>query len=174
MTAMAGRFVNSVAAVPVPEARALTSPWRRPSALDAHVTLAAPFLDAAVIDEHVITAFHECLSDARSFDVVFRAVGWFDERVVYVAPDDPIPFERLAQTLARRFPADTSAKGPPSSSPTSRWPRAVRLRNYRWPPRRARRSYPSTPARARSCCTSTMTRPDRGAHARGSSWPRCP
>ena len=103
------RPVLSVVVVPLDEARVLTTPWRGPHSLDAHVTIAAPFLDPSVIDDHVVRSLHTCLADVPSFDVVFRRVAWFGERVVYVAPDDPTPFEALARTVARCFPAQTPA-----------------------------------------------------------------
>lgn len=108
---LTGRLVHSVVVVPFDEARVLTTPWRGPHSLDAHVTIAAPFLDPSVIDDHVVSSLHACLADTRSFDVVFRRVAWFDQRVVYVAPDDPTPFEALASAIAQRFPAQTPADG---------------------------------------------------------------
>ena len=104
-----GRPVLSVVVIPVAEARVLTEPWRGPRALEAHVTIAAPFLDPSVIDDHVVNSLHACLTGTRSFDVVFRRVAWFDQRVVYVAPDDPTPFEWLASTIAQCFNAQTPA-----------------------------------------------------------------
>ena len=105
---MTGRPVHSVVVIPLPEASVLTAPWRRPRALDAHITIAAPFLDPSGIDDHVVTALSACLAHTTSFDVVFQSVDWFDQRVVYVAPDDPAPFVHLARTLTKTFPASTS------------------------------------------------------------------
>ncbi len=108
---MTGRPVRSVVVIPLPEASVLTARWRRPHALDAHVTIAAPFLDPSEIVDHVVTALSACLAHAASFDVVFQRVGWFDQRVVYVAPDDPAPFVRLARTLTETFLASTPGGG---------------------------------------------------------------
>lgn len=108
---MTGRPVRSVVVIPLPEASVLTAPWRRPRALDAHVTIAAPFLDPSQIDDHVVTALSVCMAHMTSFDVVFQRVDWFDQRVVYVAPDDPAPFVRLASTLAETFPVSTPGGG---------------------------------------------------------------
>ncbi len=108
---IAGHFAESVVAVPIPEARALTSPWRGPHSLDAHVTVAAPFLDPLEIDDAVVGRLAACLADERAFDVVFDAVGWFDRRVVYLAPADPSPFRRLADVVTRTFYPDGAARG---------------------------------------------------------------
>ena len=100
--AMTYRPVHSVVAIPFPEARVLTTRWRRPRALDAHVTIAAPFLDPARIDDRVVEVLAECLVTSAVFDVTFGSVEWFAQRVVYVAPEDPTPFEHLAAVLAAR------------------------------------------------------------------------
>ncbi len=108
--AMTYRPVHSVVAIPFPEARVLTTRWRRPRALDAHVTIAAPFLDPARIDDRVVEVLAECLVTSAVFDVTFGSVEWFAQRVVYVAPEDPTPFEHLAAALASAFPAVLAAR----------------------------------------------------------------
>ena len=103
---MASRVVRSVVVIAIAEASGLVAPWRGPRTLDAHVTLAAPFVDPELITDRVIEQLAAVLDPEPSFDVTFRSVGWFGHRVVFLAPAEPEPFERLAQRLRRAFLTD--------------------------------------------------------------------
>jgi 2'-5' RNA ligase len=94
----------SVVLVPVPEADALVKPWTRPRGLGAHVTLAAPFLDPARIDDDTVVRLSQCLHGAARSRVVFDEVGSFSDTVIYLAPREPGCLVDLARRVGAAFP----------------------------------------------------------------------
>ncbi|OLT11498.1 hypothetical protein BJF78_04905 [Pseudonocardia sp. CNS-139] len=99
---------RSALLVIVPEAEPLVGPLR--AALDgnaalgvrAHVTVMAPFLPPAEIDDGVHAALREIAAGVPAFDVRFAGVGWFDESV-WLVPEPAAPFVTLTRAVAARF-----------------------------------------------------------------------
>jgi 2'-5' RNA ligase len=96
--------------VPVPEAEAAVGAHRLrldPSAAlgaPAHVTVLFPFVPADALDEAVLTAVADVVGQARAFDYTFARTDWFDDRVVWLAPEDPAPFRDLTACVTEAFP----------------------------------------------------------------------
>src|SRR3954453_16077366 len=101
---------HSALIVPVPEAEPIVAAHR--DRLDraaswgvpAHVTVLYPFLPPAEIDEHVLAVLGRLARAVPAFFLTLNGFGWFDERVVWLAPDPPDPFRALTTAVAARFP----------------------------------------------------------------------
>ncbi len=81
----------------VPEADDLVARGRPPDGLGAHVTLVAPMVDRD--PEVVRAAIAAALRDVTPVGVRFARVGRFESGVLFLAPDDPTPFDDLARRL---------------------------------------------------------------------------
>jgi len=94
--------------VPVPalepfvrEHRAI-NPAVPPEGVPAHLTLLYPFLDPDRCQEaHAEVA--EFFAEVEPFEFELAEVGWFDDRVVFLAPADPEPFIQLTELLISRW-----------------------------------------------------------------------
>lgn len=101
---------RSALLIEVPESESLVREPRTrldPSAargMPAHVTVLFPFAPAARLDDAVLRRVAEVSAGCRAFDYRFSSTGWFDDRVVYLAPDDPSSFVVLAERLWATFP----------------------------------------------------------------------
>ena len=97
--------------VVVPEAEAVVGPLR--ARLDmhaalgvpAHVTVLFPFVPAAELDDRLLGRLAGVLAVARPFDYSFLSTGWFGDDVVWLGPDDPVPFQQLTARVVNAFPA---------------------------------------------------------------------
>ena len=96
--------------VAVPEAAALVDSWRertcadRPSiGIPAHVTLLFPFVPAAELDEAVIAALAEVVTEGTPFEFSLARTARFPD-TLYLAPEPPEPFVRLTRAIHARFP----------------------------------------------------------------------
>ena len=95
--------------VAVPEAEAVVAAHRLrmdPSAaagVPAHVTVLFPFVPAADLDEGR-SAGSRCRRRRPAFRYRFARMAWFDDRVLYLAPDDDAPFRELTDRVHAEFP----------------------------------------------------------------------
>jgi 2'-5' RNA ligase len=95
--------------VPVPEVESRVGALRAaldPSAalgVPAHVTIMFPFLPPERLDDGALAALREVFGAAPAFDVEFSRVAWFDEDVVWWAPEPATPFVALTHAVAARF-----------------------------------------------------------------------
>ncbi|GAB2861068.1 2'-5' RNA ligase family protein [Actinoallomurus bryophytorum] len=89
--------------VAIPEAEPAVGPLRA-SPDPSHVTVLYPFLPPERIDERILSVIGDVVAAVPRFDVVFRRVGWFGDRVVWLAPEPDGPFRRLTAAMCRRFP----------------------------------------------------------------------
>ncbi|MET9735439.1 2'-5' RNA ligase family protein [Streptomyces sp. NPDC006458] len=95
--------------VRVPEAEPIVRAWRDrldPSAragVPAHVTVLFPFLDESRIDNRACTAIGEVIGCHRSFETRFEHCGRFPG-ILYLVPEPDIPFRRLTEAIADRWP----------------------------------------------------------------------
>lgn len=95
--------------VPVPAAEPLVGALR--AELDAHaavgvpahVTVMAPFLPAAVLDPAAVAELAATVAAVPAFDVAFTEVRWFDDRLVWLAPEPAAPFTALTSAVGTRF-----------------------------------------------------------------------
>jgi 2'-5' RNA ligase len=97
--------------VEVPEAEPAVSPWR--SRLDpmaalgvaAHITVLFPFAPPSSIDEATREALRALFGAITVFDFRLVATRWFDQNVLWLAPDPSAPFRSLTRTVTEMFPA---------------------------------------------------------------------
>jgi len=101
---------HSAVIVAVPEAEETVGAWRAqldPSAgwgVPAHVTVLFPFLPPASIDAEVLACLAQAVRTVPSFDAGFARVEWFDDRVVWLAPEPALPFRELTAAACGSFP----------------------------------------------------------------------
>lgn len=76
----------------------------RDQSLSAHITLLAPFLPIAEIDDGVISELERCFADVLPFSFTLTEVCEFPGGVTYLAPDPASTFRRITQELHRAFP----------------------------------------------------------------------
>ena len=69
-----------------------------PEGVPAHLTLLYPFLSPfRCLEAHAeVEGF---FAQVEPFDFELSQVGWFEERVVFLAPSDPTPFVELTERL---------------------------------------------------------------------------
>jgi hypothetical protein len=96
--------------VPVPDAEGLVGPYR--ARLDhaaelgvpAHVTVLAPFVLPALIDDGMIDALADAVGSVAAFEVTFARTAWFGRTVLWLAPEPASPFVALTAAVGHRFP----------------------------------------------------------------------
>lgn len=100
---------RSAVIVPVPAAEPLVGALR--AELDthaavgvpAHVTVMAPFLPVAALDPGTVAELAATIATVPAFDVGFTEVRWFDDRLVWLAPESAAPFAALTDAVGARF-----------------------------------------------------------------------
>jgi len=101
---------DSAVVVLVPEAERLVGRFRADLdvaaalGVPAHVTVLAPFVPPARIDDTVIDELAAAVGSIGSFEVTFARVGWFDQGVVWLAPEPADQFRALTRAVCERFP----------------------------------------------------------------------
>jgi hypothetical protein len=109
--------VESAFIVPVPEAESLVG--RHRAALDpaaawgvpAHVTVLYPFLPPEEITEDVRRTVLDVLAAIPAFDIEFSRICWFDDTVVWLAPEPAERFRDLTRAIWQRFPQAPPYRG---------------------------------------------------------------
>ena len=97
--------------VEIPEAEPAVGALRQsldPSAAlgaPAHVTALFPFIPADDVHDGVLDRIAGAVADVPAFPYRFSRTAWFDDRVVWLAPDDDTPFRALTDRIWRAFPA---------------------------------------------------------------------
>ncbi|AVV46526.1 2'-5' RNA ligase family protein [Streptomyces sp. ID05-04B] len=95
--------------VRIPEAEPAVRAWRDrldPSAsagVPAHVTVLFPFLDESRLDDDACAVVGEVIGRHRPFETRFEHCGRFPG-ILYLAPEPDIPFRRLTEAIADRWP----------------------------------------------------------------------
>jgi 2'-5' RNA ligase len=97
--------------VPVPAATPVVAPWRERldrtavHGVPAHITVLYPFVPPSQVGPDVTRQLAELFAAAPPFDFALRQVGWFDDEVVYLAPEPAEPFVGLTHRVMDAFPA---------------------------------------------------------------------
>jgi 2'-5' RNA ligase len=107
---MGALLPNSGLIVEVPEAETAVRHHR--DALDvnaqggvpAHITVLYPFLPPHLIDGTVLDDLAALFARVPSFDVAFTHTAWFGEQVLWLAPEDPLPFRALTELVHGAYP----------------------------------------------------------------------
>ncbi len=108
---------RSALIVPVPQAEPVVAAHRdrldraASRGVPAHITVLIPFLPPAEIDEAVHAALRRIAARVPAFFLSLNRVAWFGERVVWLAPDPPGPFQQLTAALTARWPAAQPYEG---------------------------------------------------------------
>ncbi len=76
-----------------------------PLGVPAHVTALFPFVPPFSIDAVTLQRIAEVADACPSFSYRFSRTAWFGDDVLYLAPDDPVPFRDLTGRLWETFPA---------------------------------------------------------------------
>jgi 2'-5' RNA ligase len=96
--------------IEVPEAEPAVSElrWRMDGnarlGIPAHITVLFPFMPAASIDDAVLRRLAGVFTAARAFEHRLVRTNWFDEDVLWLAPEDEVPFRALTESVHREFP----------------------------------------------------------------------
>ena len=70
----------------------------------AHVTVLYPFVDPASVDAALVERLAEAVRSVPAFECWFRRTSWFDQDVLWLAPEPDEPFRALTQAVWRAFP----------------------------------------------------------------------
>jgi hypothetical protein len=73
--------------------------------MPAHITVLYPFAPLSTISPPVADELGALLGRFEPFDFVLSEVGWFDQRVLYLAPSPRAPFVELTVAISEAFPA---------------------------------------------------------------------
>jgi hypothetical protein len=101
---------ESALLVPVPAAETSVESLRRkfdPSSamgMPAHITVLYPFASLASISDSVTDTLGRLLEEFEPFEFTLSDIGWFDERVMFLAPSPRAPFIELTVRVSEAFP----------------------------------------------------------------------
>ena len=101
---------RSALIVGIPEAEpavaALRSRLDRSAAtgVPAHITVLFPFLPPQQLTPQVLAAVRLIAAGVPRFFLTLDRIGWFGDRVVWLAPEPAEPFRELTNRIAARFP----------------------------------------------------------------------
>lgn len=111
MTAIVGGVAQqSILLVPMSPALGVIDRYRRrldPSAryeMPAHVTVLWPFAPPASLTEAVLERLEALFAQVDAFDYRLARTGWFERRVLYLAPTPVEAFRDLTTRVAAAFP----------------------------------------------------------------------
>ena len=97
--------------VEVPEAEQAVWHWRArldafaAAGVPAHITILSPFAVADCIDEQTIATLRRLFAGVAPFSFSLERIGWFDDTVVWLAPQPDAPFRALIRMVVDAFPA---------------------------------------------------------------------
>ena len=100
--------------LPVPSAERHVGVLRQrfdPGSMPAHVTILYPFVAPASITGAVVDDLSELLGNVEPFEFALGEIRWFDERVMYLAPDPSAAFVDLTTKISARFPGHAPYRG---------------------------------------------------------------
>lgn len=105
-----GQATETALVVRVPEAEATVGSLRQ--GLDrsaswgvpAHVTVLYPFVPPARLEDDVVEQVAVAVRSVPRFSCVFAECRWFDEDVLWLAPEPAAPFLALTRAITEAFP----------------------------------------------------------------------
>ncbi len=119
----ASTTVETSLIVPVTEALADVEPWRErldpfsARGMPTHVTVEYPFLPLPEIGEDVHATLAELFAAVPSFTFQLTEIRWFDDRVVWLAPEPDILFRHLTACVMDHWPQLRPYGGQPGLVP---------------------------------------------------------
>ena len=72
--------------------------------IPAHITVLYPFVPPAEIDDGVLRRLAGIFAAVPAFEHLLVRTSWFDEDVLWLAPEDDAPFRSLTESVQREFP----------------------------------------------------------------------
>jgi 2'-5' RNA ligase len=96
--------------IEVPEASAVVDQWRQqldplaPLGVPPHITVLFPFVKATEIDQDTTAKIQRLAASVRSFQFRLTHTGWFEQQVLWLAPNPEAPFVELTARAAGAFP----------------------------------------------------------------------
>jgi 2'-5' RNA ligase len=109
--------------VPVTQAMADVEPWRErldpfsARGMPTHVTVEYPFLPPAALDDGLHASLAAIFDSVPAFEFELTGVRWFDDRVVWLAPEPDARFRQLTASVMDRWPTLRSYGGSPGLVP---------------------------------------------------------
>ena len=100
--------------LPVPSAERHVGVLRQrfdPGSMPAHVTILYPFVAPASITGAVVDDLGALLGNVEPFAFTLGEIRWFDDRVMYLAPDPSASFVGLTTLISARFPGHAPYRG---------------------------------------------------------------
>ena len=97
--------------IAVPEAEPVVAAQRArldPNAalgVPAHVTVLFPFVPADDLNDEVVGRVGGMIGSVPAFPYRFSRTAWFGDRVLWLAPDDDLPFRDVTDRIHAAFPA---------------------------------------------------------------------
>jgi 2'-5' RNA ligase len=103
--------------VVVPEAEVVVGPFR--ARLDSsarwgvppHITVLFPFVPPDAVDQPVLDRVAAAVAGLPAFDQTLTRLGWFDERVLWLAPEPGPAFQALTAAVWAAFPEHPPYQG---------------------------------------------------------------
>ncbi|MDQ1663071.1 MAG: hypothetical protein QOJ68_3051 [Blastococcus sp.] len=71
----------------------------------AHLSVVYPFVPPSDVDDDVLVRLTAAVGTVPAFDCVFAGTEWFDDDVLWLAPEPDGPFRDLIRTVVTAFPA---------------------------------------------------------------------
>ena len=72
--------------------------------MPAHITVLYPFAPATMVSDALVARVTETVGRCEAFEFSLVSIGWFDDRVVYLAPEPVEPFLALTAAIISAFP----------------------------------------------------------------------
>jgi hypothetical protein len=77
----------------------------------AHVSVLYPFVPPGHVDEHVIRRLRAAVGRLDAFECTFQRCAWFDDEVLWLAPEPSTPFRDLTNAVWTEFPEHPPYEG---------------------------------------------------------------
>jgi 2'-5' RNA ligase len=96
--------------IEVPEASPVVDQWRQqldplaPLGVPPHITVLFPFVKATEVSQDTTAKIQRLAASVRSFQFRLTHTGWFEQQVLWLAPDPAAPFVELTARAAKAFP----------------------------------------------------------------------
>jgi hypothetical protein len=71
----------------------------------AHLSVVYPFVPPEEVDDDVLTRLGAAVGTVAAFDCVLARTAWFDDDVLWLAPEPDDPFRALTRAVVAAFPA---------------------------------------------------------------------
>ncbi len=100
---------ESALLIPAPDASSLVDEFRRrydPSAVAGvppHITIMGPFLDPSRLTSDLLRDLDHVFAMTEAFEYALTEVREFEQGVLYLAPEPPLPFIHLTDAVTKRF-----------------------------------------------------------------------